>query len=204
MNVLIGSALIFGMVGTATAAVNCNTFPNSTISGSVNDDVVAVGYTCTIASTGSVNGSLLQTGDNSLVIRGVVNGEVSESGNGNITIVNGTVGGSVSEADGGNITVRGASTVNGGLEEAGAGNVTVTVDVPGVVNADIFESGGGSVFVTASSGSYEGSIIENDAGNVNVTVGLGVSFKGGVEEFGPGGVTANVAGLFEGNPVSVS
>ena len=104
-----------------------------------------------------------------------------------------------SEADGGNLALRSGGSANGGLEESGAGSVTVTVDVPGVVNADITESGTGNVIVIASSGSYEGSIIENAGGNVEISVDAGVSFKGNVEEFGSGDVTADIFGTYEGN-----
>ena len=199
MKTVIGSVLALGMIGSASAAVECNTFPSNTIKGSVNDDVLATNYTCTVAASGFVNGSVSQTGPGNLVIRGVVNGEVSETDDGNITIAGGKVGGSVREADRGSLVLRGGGSANGGLEESGPGNVTVTVDIPGVVNAGIIESGAGSVFVTASSGSYEGDISENDGGFVDVTVEAGVSFKGSVEEAGVGDVTVDVSGVFEGN-----
>jgi hypothetical protein len=195
----IGLALAFGMIGSASAAVNCNSFPNSTISGSVNDDVVAVGYNCTIAATGFVNGNLIQSGPGSLLIRGVVNGGVEESGSGSISIVGGRVGGGVTEADGGNVVLRRGASVNGGVEESGPGDVRVTVDLPGVVNADIIESGTGSVFIDANTGSYEGSVFEFDDGSVAITVDARMSFKGNVEEYGVGDITADIAGVFEGN-----
>lgn len=53
--VLIGIGLAVGLIGAAHAAVNCNSFPNNTVNSFVNDDVVAEGYTCTIASTGTGN-----------------------------------------------------------------------------------------------------------------------------------------------------
>ena len=120
MKTLIGSALILGMVGTASAAVNCNTFPNSTVTGNVNDDVEASGYTCTIASSGFINGALLQTGEGSLVIRGVINGEVSEAGNGDVTI-NGGQGRRQrqSKPTAAIWCFRDGGSANGGLEESG-------------------------------------------------------------------------------------
>ena len=103
MKTLIGSALILGMVGTASAAVNCNSFLNNTITGSVNDDVVAVGYPCTIAATGFVNGNLFQSGEGGLTIRGVVNGGVEESGSGDVPLLAAGSGGEVTEADDGSV-----------------------------------------------------------------------------------------------------
>lgn len=153
---LIGTTLALGLIASAAAAVPCNTFPNNTVTGSVNDEVVADGYTCTIAPTASVNGNLIQTGAGGLVIRGRVNGSVSESGAGDISIRGGTVEGDVTEADLGNVIVRGGSTVNGLMEENGDGNVTVTVDTPGLVKGDVAENGNGGVTITATTGSYEG------------------------------------------------
>jgi hypothetical protein len=191
--------LALSMAGTASAAVNCNSFPNNTVSGFVNDDVVAIGYTCTIAASGSVNGNLIQSGDGSLVIRGTVNGAVDESGLGDVTVAGGNVGGDISEADGGNVTLRGGSTVNGGVQEDGDGSVSVIVDLPGLIKADIIENGNGGVTVRAVTGSYEGSVIEYGAGSVTATISAGQSFKGGIEEYDGGGVTATVDGFFEGN-----
>ena len=186
-------------IGSAFAAVNCSTFPNNTVVGSVNDDVVAIGYSCTIAAGAFVNGNVLQTGPGNLVIRGTVNGAVEESGDGSITIARGIIGGSVSEADLGSVTVRGGSSIGGSIEESGDGGVSITVDLPGVVNADVLESGNGSVTVNASVGSFEGSVIETGGGNVSVTVAAGHSFKGGIEEYDGGSVSALVNGFFEGN-----
>ncbi|MBI3155234.1 MAG: hypothetical protein HYZ20_07475 [Burkholderiales bacterium] len=200
MNKLIPACLLALCAATpALAAVDCAGFPNQTISGFVNDDVVADGVSCTIAASGEVNGNLTQTGPGNLTVRGVVNGAVSESGDGSITIARGRIGGNVSEADAGNLVVRGGSSVNGGLEEAGLGSVNVVVDLPGVINAEIFESGDGGVVVDALSGSFEGSVIETGGGGVRVTVAAGQSFKGGVEEFDAGAVNVVVDGLFEGN-----
>jgi hypothetical protein len=195
----LGTLLAAGMLGSAHAAVNCNTFPNNTVTGSVNDDVVAIGYSCTIATGASVNGGLLQSGPGNLVIRGRVNGSVDETGDGSITIARGIVGGNVSESDLGGVTVRGGSSIGGSIEESGDGGVNITVDLPGVVNADVIESGNGGVTVVASNGSFEGSVIETGAGSVSVTVAAGYSFKGGIEEYDGGSVTATVNGFFEGN-----
>jgi hypothetical protein len=196
---LVGTALLIGMIGSVAAATNCNSFPNNVVTGNVNDDVVADGYTCTIAGSAFVNGNVLQIGEGDLVIRGIVNGAVEEAGNGSITLAKGQVGGNVSEADAGNITIRGGSTLKGSVEEAGIGSVFVTVDLPGVVNADIHESGPGSVTVQAIVGGFEGSVIETEGGNVTVTVNPGYSFKGSVEEYDGGSVLATVNGFFEGN-----
>jgi hypothetical protein len=196
---LIGTALVIGMIGPAAAATNCNSFPNNVVTGNVNDDVFADGYTCTIAASAFVNGNVLQVGEGNLVIRGIVNGAAEEAGNGSIIVAKGEVGGNLSEADAGNITIRGGSTIKGNVEEAGIGSVNVTVDLPGVVNADIYESGPGSVTVRATVGSFEGSVIETEGGNVNVIVSPGYSFKGGVEEYDAGSMLATVDGFFEGN-----
>jgi len=69
MKTLIGAMLVIGAISSASAAVNCNTFPNNTITRNVNDDVLAAGYNCTVGTSGFVNGSLIQTGEGSLVIR---------------------------------------------------------------------------------------------------------------------------------------
>ena len=169
MNKTILSVALFTLIGSAHAAVNCNTFPNNVVTGAVNDSIEAIGYTCTIAATARVNGDLLQTGLGGLVIRGAVNGSVSETGDGSVTMIAARVSGSVDELDAGNITLRGRGSINGGMEEAGIGSVIVTVDVPAVVNGDIIESGEGSVSVNALTGSYEGGILENDGGNVTVS-----------------------------------
>ena len=44
---LLGTTLALGLWGTASAAVNCGSFPNNTINNFVNDDVLAVGISCT-------------------------------------------------------------------------------------------------------------------------------------------------------------
>ena len=143
MKALIGSVLALGVMGSAYAQVNCNTFLNNTINRAVNQDVLASGYTCTIARTGFVNGNVIQTGEGSLVIRGVVNGGVSESGNGNVDVNGGNVGGDISERDAGNLLVRNGGSFNGTLEEAGGGYVKVTVTGGGANKGDIFETGAG-------------------------------------------------------------
>jgi hypothetical protein len=196
---LIGTALVIGMIGSAAAATNCSSFPDNVVTGNVNDDVFASGYTCTIAASAFVNGNVLQVGDGDLVIRGIVNGAAEETGNGSIIVAKGEVGGNLTEADAGNITIRGGSTIKGSVEEAGIGSVFVTVDLPGVVNADILESGPGNVTVTATVGSFEGSVIETEGGSVTVTVNAGYSFKGSVEEYDAGSVLATLNGFFEGN-----
>jgi hypothetical protein len=196
-----GAVLSFGLIAGASAAVNCNTFPNNTVTNFVNNDVVAIGYTCTIASTGSVNGNLIQEGNGSLVIRGFVNGGVSESGAGDVTIAGGRVGGDIVEADLGNVIVRGGSVMEGKIEESGDGSVSVTVDLPGLVKGEIYEMGNGGVTVNALTGSFEGSVFEAGPGSVVASVNFGMSFKGGIEEYDGGNVTATVNGLFEGNIV---
>lgn len=44
-------------------------------------------------------------------------------------------------------------------------------------------------------------MFETGAGSVVVTVAAGLSFKGGIEEYDAGSVTATIDGLFEGNLV---
>ena len=145
-NLILGTTLALGLLGSATAAVDCSTLPNYTVNNFVNDDVVAIGITCTIGPSGSVNGSLTQTGDGGLVIRGAVNGTVSETGMGDVLLARGArIAGDVSEADGGNIAVRGGASVDGGIEEAGDGSVNVTVDAPGLVKGNVYENGNGGV-----------------------------------------------------------
>ena len=130
---LIGTALVIGMIGSAAAATNCSSFPNNVVTGNVNDDVFASGYTCTIAASAFVNGNVLQVGDGDLVIRGIVNGAADETGNGSIIVAKGEVGGNLTEADAGNITIRGGSTIKGSVEEAGIGSVFVTYFMDGPV-----------------------------------------------------------------------
>lgn len=199
MKTLIGSALIFGMVGAASAAVNCNTFPNNTITGSVNDDVIAVGYSCTIARTGFVNGNVTQTGAGRINVSGRVNGGVEEFGGGNVVVDGGVVEGDITEADAGSLIVRNGGSVNGLLSEAGGGDVNVTVTNGGVVKGDIVEAGLGNVYVATVTGNYEGSVVENDDGSIELTVGGGTAFKGGAEETGSGSLDAFIEGLLEGN-----
>jgi hypothetical protein len=199
---ILGALLTLGFATTASAAVNCNTFPNNTVNAFVNDDVVAVGYTCTIGSMGSVNGGVTQTGDGGLVIRGRVNGGVSEDGPGDVLIARGAiVGGDVSEAGVGNMSVRGGASINGVIEESDDGSVNVTVDMPGLVKGDVYENGNGGVTINTLAGNFEGSVNETGPGNVNVTVSPGMSFKGEVNEHDGGNVTADVNGFFEGNIV---
>lgn len=177
IKILIGSALALGLLGGASAAVNCASFPNNTVNVFVNDDVVAAGVSCTIGPYGSVNGSVLQSGEGGLVIRGAVNGAVTEDGPGDVILGRGArVGGDVSEADGGNLALRGGASVDGALEESGDGSVNVTVDVPGLVKGNIYENGNGGVTVFAQVGSFEGSVTETGLGNVSITVNFGHSF----------------------------
>lgn len=195
---LIGTALVIGMIGSAAAATNCSSFPNNVVTGNVNDDVFASGYTCTIAASAFVNGNVLQVGDGDLVIRGIVNGAAEETGNGSIIVAKGEDGGNLTEADAGNITIRGGSTIKGSVEEAGIGSVFVTVDLPGVVNADILESGPGSVTVTVNAGySFKGSVEEYDAGSVLAT--LNGFFEGNIAELDLGNLETRGAGTFKGN-----
>jgi hypothetical protein len=202
--ILIGTLIGLGAAASASAAVNCASFPNATINQFVNDDVVAVGVTCTIGPQASINGGVTQTGDGGLIIRGIVNGAVSEAGPGDVVIARGArVAGDVSEADGGNVSLRGGATIDGAIEESGDGSVNVTVDVPGLVKGNINENGAGGVTVNAAFGSFEGSVTETGPGNVVVQVGFGQSFKGDVEEHDGGSVTADVNGFFEGNIVEL-
>ena len=69
---ILGTTLFFGLIGSAAAAVNCASLPNNTVNNFVNDDVVAIGITCTIGPSGSVNGSVTQTGDGGLAIRALL------------------------------------------------------------------------------------------------------------------------------------
>lgn len=201
--IVFGATLALGLWGTASAAVDCGSFPNNTINLFVNDDVVAVNTSCTIGASGSVNGNVIQSGEGGLVIRGIVNGGVTESGPGDILVARGTVGGDVSESDGGNVSIRGGSNLQGVIEESGDGSVNITVDVPGLVKGDVYENGNGGVTVISSSGSYEGNVVETGAGSVSVNVSFGLSFKGDIEENDGGSVTAVVNGMFEGGIVEV-
>jgi hypothetical protein len=197
---IFGTLLTLGFATAATAAVNCNSFPNNTVNAFVNDDVVAVGYTCTIGPMGSVNGGLSQTGEGGLVIRGRINGAVSEAGPGDVVLARGAiVGGDVSEADIGNVSLRGGTSIDGVVEESGDGSVNVTVDVPGLVKGDVYENGNGGVTINALAGNFEGSVNEAGPGNVNVIVSPGMSFKGDLNEHDGGNATAEVNGFFEGN-----
>ena len=196
------AAAAIGLVAFASpvaAQVNCCRLPNQTITGFINDDVVAANCGCTVARTANVNGNIEQTGDGSLVIRGIVNGGVSEAGPGNLTIDRGIVGGDCAEADGGSLVVRQGSFVNGLLQEAGTGGVTVTVGVDGPTKGDVIESGAGSVVVTVLGGAYEGGLFEEGAGSATVSVAAGSAFKGDIEEQDDGSVTATVEGILEGN-----
>jgi hypothetical protein len=83
---ILGAALVVGLVAPAAAAVNCNTFPNNTVNQFVNDEVIAIGYTCTIGPQASINGNVTQTGAGSLIIRGQVNGGVAEDGLGDVIV----------------------------------------------------------------------------------------------------------------------
>jgi hypothetical protein len=202
LKLAIGALLTLGAVGTASAALNCNTFPNNTVNTFVNDDVEAIGYACTIGASGSVNGNVLQSGLGSLVIRGKVNGGISEDGPGDVIVAAGAnVGGDVSEADVGNVSIRGGGSIAGVIDESGDGSVSATVDLPGLVKGDIYENGNGGVTINATSGSYEGSVAETGSGSVTVNVNFGMSFKGNVEEYDGGNVTATVNGMFEGGIV---
>jgi hypothetical protein len=204
LKILIGTVIGLGAVASASAAVNCAAFPNATINQFVNDDVIAVGVTCTIGPQASINGNVTQTGDGGLVIRGLVNGGVSESGPGDVVITRGArVAGDVAEADGGNVSLRGGATIDGAIEESGDGSVNVTVDLPGLVKGNINENGAGGVTVNAIAGSFEGSVTETGPGNVVIQVGFGHSFKGDVEEHDGGSVSAEVSGFFEGNLVEL-
>jgi hypothetical protein len=186
---------------TARADVDCSQFKNNTIRQTVNDNVVADGYTCIISVKGFVNGNLTQTGFGSVVIYGGINGNVYESGTGHISVVGGLVEGDLNESDVGNLMVRDGADVNGTLTETGPGRVDVVVSEGAVVKGDIFEYGAGQVYVTTESGSYEGTVFEEDIGNVILLVGEGTVFKGNAEENGNGSLIAEVNGLLEGNLV---
>ncbi len=194
------AALLLACAGTASAAVNCASFPNATINQFVNDEVIAIGVSCTIGPMANINGNVIQSGAGSVVVRGIVNGGVSEDGPGDVIIAaGGRVAGDVSEADLGNVSSRGGATIDGAIEESGDGSVTVTVDMPGLVKGNINENDNGGVVINAVTGSFEGSVIENGAGNVSVNITFGMSCKGDIEENLGGGVTALVNGFFEGN-----
>ena len=165
---LIGTALVIGMIGSAAAATNCSSFPDNVVTGNVNDDVFASGYTCTIAASAFVNGNVLQVGDGDLVIRGIVNGAAEETGIGSIIVAKGEVGGNLTEADAGNITIRGGSTIKGSVEEYDAGSVLATLN-----------------------GFFEGNIAELDLGNLE-TRGAG-TFKGNSEHALPGTCVNSIA-----------
>jgi len=198
---------IFGLavaLGAATPAlaVDCASFPNSTITTFVNEDVFASDTTCTIARTGYVNGNVYQSGLGNLVVRGWVNGGIEESGAGSLSLLAGAnVNGDVTELDGGNIVIRGGARLGGTVTEQGVGSVTVTVDLPGLVKGDIYENGSGSVVLRTVTGDFEGGVNEADAGDVNATVAAGTVFKGNIEEELLGNVSVFVDGRFEGNIV---
>jgi hypothetical protein len=183
----------------SNAQVNCCLLPNTTVTGFINADVLADGCSCTIAPKAEVNGNIEQLGAGSLVVRGIVNGGVSESGIGNLLVDRGIVGGDCAEADGGNLTVRPGSFINGLLAESGAGSVVITATAAGPTKGDIEETGAGSVIVSVLSGAYEGNINEIEAGAVDVSVAAGATFKGGIAEDADGSAAALVEGLFEGN-----
>lgn len=191
-------ALLMSASGSALA-VNCNSFPSNTITGFVNDDVLAVGYNCVIGPNAFVNGNVTQSGIGSVIVRGRINGGVMETGDGSISVIGGNVQGEVSEADAGGIVVRGGGSVEGELTETLAGNVDITVQSGSVLKGNIIESGLGSVSVITASGDFEGSIEERDAGNVTVTVDIGTFFKGDLVEDLGGSVSIEVNGTFEGN-----
>jgi hypothetical protein len=195
---LIALALLAAATAT-TAQVECCALPNQTVSGFINNDVIATGCSCTIARSGSINGNLEQLGDGSLVIRGLVNGGVSESGLGNLTIDRGYVKGDSLEADAGSLIVREGSIVEGALFEFGSGNVNITTSAQGPTKGDVEEEGLGSVIVSVLGGAYEGNIHEFGAGTVEVAVASGATFKSGIAEDGAGRVQAQVEGAFEGN-----
>jgi hypothetical protein len=196
------AAVVFA-AGTAHAQVNCCALPNTTVTGNVNDEVFAVGCGCTIDRSAFVNGNVSQTGDGSLTVRGAVNGGVSEAGLGNLVIDRGIVGGDCAESESGHLIVRPDSSVNGKLYEAGSGRVDVIVGAGGPAKGDIEESGPGPVYVTTLTGAYEGSIVEQDGGDVDVTVTPGTAFKGGVIESGIGSALSSIEGVFEGNIVEL-
>jgi hypothetical protein len=201
-NPVLRTLAAFGLVAASSVAhaqVNCCLLPNATVTGFVNNDVIAPNCSCTIARTATVNGNVEQSGIGSLVVRGNVNGGVTETGAGNLTIDRAIVGGDCLEADGGSLVVRPGSSVNGALFETGPGNVTVTATFEGPAKGDIDEAGGGGVQVTVLSGAYEGNINESDAGSVETTVAVDSAFKGGIAEDFDGSATAVVEGLFEGN-----
>jgi hypothetical protein len=79
MKTAIVPVLAFGMVAQASA-LDWNTLRNNTVTGNLNDGVAAIGYTSAAASSGFINGALIQKGVGRPVIRRVVNGKMSETG----------------------------------------------------------------------------------------------------------------------------
>ena len=139
--------------------------------GEVNRNLDLVGD-CTI--TGRVNGNI-RISNGTLIVEGVVNGNVEQSGTGGVTVRFGAfVNGNVIENGTGGVTVGG--TVTGKVEEADEGDVVISV--AGSVS-EVVEKGFGDVEVN---GTVTGNVEENDIGSV-----LGTGFvNGNVKESGPG------------------
>lgn len=189
-------------VGAASPAfaVDCSSFPNNTITTFINEDVFAYDVTCTVGRTGYVNGNLYQSGLGNLIVRGRVNGGIEEAGAGGISLLAGSrVNGEVTELDAGNVLVRGGSTLGGDVKEYGAGSIIVNVDLPGVINGNLYEHGKGNVAIRTIAGDFNGNVYEQAAGDIVLTIASGTVFNGASEERDLGSLEVYVDGRYEGN-----
>ncbi len=161
----------------------------------VTQTVVVTDGTITVARA-TVIKNVRQTGAGGLAIYqgSDVRGDVSEQGDGNLS-VNGDVGGAIAEAGDGALNVRG--TVDESAKEQGSGNVLVL----GTVRGRVAEYDGGYVVVETDAKAgvtgTTGDVLEHDLGALIVRGHV----NGTARELGGGSITVGRTAVITGNVV---
>jgi hypothetical protein len=145
--------------------LRCSSFGGAII-GAVNHNII-VDTNCTVASTATVNGNLVEP----------------DTTGWSITVqVGASIGGNIDEKGVGDVTVALGSQrqFDGGIKEEGPGLVNMSVESGGKFKGNIVEKGAGSVTLATSMtvpaaplfGEFNDVIIEEDVGNVTLRVGM--------------------------------
>ena len=136
----------------------------------------------TIPAGTTVKGDVIAGGQ--VEIRGIVNGDVLQTGPGNANVVGGTVKGNIEERGNGWVIVRDGATVKGNISEWGNGHIHVILG--STVKGDVSEAGGGRVLVRD-----DGTVVKGDVSELGtgwVRIGRGAYVNGDVCQGDPGEV----------------
>lgn len=168
--VLILSGLIISRASADEITITCPTTINQDIEDTVK--LVGSGY-CILARGFEMTNDVKVTRGVSFIVRGTVDGKISETGEGNVIVRGGVVNNDIIETGSGVVRVVGGGVVTGKIDESGPGNVLVN---NGSVDNDVLESGLGAVNIIADS-----------------------FVAGNVDESGKGSVAVDSSSLVEGN-----